>query len=154
MRLYTFLIAVCLLALSGCASTPISPILRPTADNRAELVVFRESAFSAGGVALTVGVGNKGFANIGNSERVRVQLPAGEHDVFVQARSADPTRLRVSLKRDSLVCLRTSSSPGTYAKAAVPIVLIITGYHFYLDEVPCPASDELGKYKDVGVEYQ
>jgi hypothetical protein len=117
-------------------------------------LVFRESAFAAGGVGLTVGVGSVAYANIGNAEKVRAVLSAGEHELFVQARSAEPTKVRISLKKDSVVCLRTSSSPDTYAKVAVPIALMATGYHFYLDQVPCPAASELAKYTDVPVAYQ
>jgi hypothetical protein len=31
---------------------------------------------------------------------------------------------------------------------------MITGYAFYLDEVPCPSQDELAKYKEVGPSYE
>lgn len=119
-----------------------------------EVIVYRESAFAAGGVGLAVGANGKAFAMIGNSEKVRVALPAGQHEVFVQARSAEPSRVRIEVRKAAVVCLRTSASPGTYAKALLPIALMATGYHFYLDEVPCPALTELSQYKDVPVSYQ
>lgn len=140
--------------LAGCASNPVFPLARPPKDLQVEVVVFRESAFAAGGVALTVGVDGKAFANLGNGEKVRVQLPAGEREVFVQARSAEPTRLKVILAKGATICLRTSSSSSTYAKAVVPISLMATGYHFYLDLVPCPADDAMAGYRDVAVTYQ
>lgn len=145
---------VAILSLIGCASTPVSSLPRPSADSQGEVLVFRESAFAAGGVGLTVGVGNVAYANIGNAEKVRAMLSAGGHEIFVQARSADPTKVRISLPKGSVVCLRTSSSPSTYAKVAVPVVLMVTGYHFYLDQVPCPSASELAKYTDVPVAYQ
>ena len=60
----------------------------------------------------------------------------------------------LTVRKDGVTCLRTSSSPSTYAKVVVPIVLMVTGYHFYLDEVPCPADEVLAKYKDVEVAYR
>jgi hypothetical protein len=108
----------------------------------------------AGGVALKVGSGASAFANLENSEKVRAMFPAGEHEIFVQARSAEPTKVRITVEKTVPVCLRTSANPNTYAKVVIPITLILTGYHFYLDQVPCPPPAELAKYKDVPVTYQ
>lgn len=142
------------LALAACASTPTQPLTEPPAASRGEIVVYRESAFAAGGVSVSVGVDGRRFANLDNADFARARLAAGSHEVLVQARSAEPTRLQVQLDAGQTVCLRTSASPGTYAKAAVPIALIATGYHFYLDVVPCPTAEQLAKYKPVPVSYQ
>jgi len=146
-------LAACL-ALAGCASTPTQPLAEPPAQARGEILVYRESAFAAGGVSLSVGVDGRRFVNLDNAELARARLPAGTHEVLVQARSAEPTRVTVQLEAGQTVCLRTSASPGTYAKVAVPIALIATGYHFYLDALPCPAPAELAKYKEIPVAYQ
>ena len=143
---------VCLLV--GCASAPVTPLSRTSADSQGEVIIYREYAFAAGGVGLAVGTKNAVFANINNDEKVRALLPVGAQELFVQARSAEPTKLTVNVQKSSPVCLRTSASPNTYAKVAIPITLIVTGYHFYLDEVPCPSSEVLGKYKDVVVTYK
>jgi hypothetical protein len=140
--------------LAGCASAPLVPLDRPSPEKRGEVIVYRESALAAAAVGLTVGTGANAFAVIGNDEKVRALLPTGEHEVFVRARSAEPSKVRVNLRNGETVCLRTSSSPSTYAKVLVPITLIATGYHFYLDQVPCPAQAELSKYKDVAVTYR
>ena len=148
------LLVLSIVTLAGCASTPVQPLARPSSDMRGELVVYRESAFAAGAVGLTVGASGSAFAVLGNSEKVTALLPTGDHEVFVQARSAEPTKVRVNLRNGGRVCLRTSSSPSTYAKVLVPITLITTGYHFYLDQVPCPTEEDLAKYKDVPVAYR
>lgn len=139
--------------IAGCASQPISSPSRPPAANQGEVVIYRESSFIAGAVGLRVGVGSDAFASIDNSEYVRVLLAPGQHEIFVRARTADPTRVRISLARDARVCLRTSASPSTLAKIIVPVTLIATGYHFYLDEVPCPGDADLEKLKLVSVNY-
>ncbi len=141
-------------ALAGCASVPVSPLSRPSPESQGEIVVFRESAFAAGGVALKVGSGTTTFAILENSEIVRAMFPVGEHEISVQARSADPSKVRITLEKSARVCLRTSANPNTYAKVVIPVTLMLTGYHFYLDQVPCPSPDELAKYKDVPVTYQ
>jgi hypothetical protein len=142
-----------LLVVSGCSTVPVTPLARPATSNQAEVIVFRESSFIGGGVSLAVGKGDAAFAKIDNSEYVQVLLPEGKHEIFVRARSAEPTKLKVSFERGARVCLRTSSSPGTVAKVIIPITLVATGYHFYLDQVPCPTTEELSKYTLVPVSY-
>lgn len=146
-------VAVLVTSLAGCASQPIVAIPKPPPSARAEVVVFRESSLIAGGVSLAVGANGSAFAALSNSDYVVADMAPGEREIFVQARSAEPTRVQVKLQHGSRVCLRTSASPSTVAKVAVPIVLIATGYHFYLDEVPCPSAEELAKYKLIPVSY-
>lgn len=140
-------------SLAGCASQPVVAISKPSPSARAEVLVFRESSFIAGGVSLAVGTNGAAFASLSNSDYVVAELAPGDREVFVQARSAEPTRVQVKLQHGARTCLRTSASPSTVAKVAVPIALIATGYHFYLDEVPCPSSEELAKYKRIPVSY-
>lgn len=150
----SFSILLLTATLVGCASAPVLPLSRPSPEIAGEVLVYREPAFAAGAVGLAVGRAGSAFAVLGNSEKVRALVPAGENEIFVRARSAEPTKLRVNVKPGTTVCLRTSSSPGTYAKVLVPITLMVTGYHFYLDEVPCPITSDLAKYRDVLVTYE
>jgi hypothetical protein len=154
MRLASIAILLGVALLSGCASNPTFPLSRPSPTEQTELIVYRESSFIASGVAVTVGVDGKAFANVSNGDKVRVLLPTGEREIYVQARSATPSKVKLRLTPAATVCLRTSSSAGTLAKVIIPITLIVTGYHFYLDEVPCPERAELDKYKDTPVAYQ
>jgi hypothetical protein len=140
--------------LAACASAPIKPLPVPDGGNFGEVVVFREWAFAAGGVSLAVGVKDAAFVTLSNSEKVTARMAPGDHEFFVQARSAEPTKVQVVVRTGAVTCLRTSSSPSTYAKVAVPVVLMVTGYHFYLDQVPCPGRDELAKYKNVAPPYE
>lgn len=146
-------VALALALLAGCASVPVVPLPRPADSARSEVLIYRESSFIASGVGLTVGTGAQAFAVLANSEYVQVSLPAGTQDIYVQARTAKPTRVALNLSHGARACLRTSASPSTAAKVLVPITLIATGYHFYLDEVPCPSADMLAKYKVVPVSY-
>jgi hypothetical protein len=154
MRLASMATVFSVVLLSGCASNPIFPLARPVPAEQAEVIVYRESSFIAGAVAVTVGVDGKAFANVANGDNVRVLLPIGDREIYVQARNATPSKVKLRLAPAATVCLRTSSSAGTVAKVVVPITLIITGYHFYLDEVPCPEQAQLDKYKDTPVAYQ
>ena len=154
MNVRTGLLLPLTLALFACASVPVQPLMRPTADKQGEVVVYRESAFAAGAVGLTVGVDGKSVAYLDNTEKVRLLLPAGPHSIFVQARSAETTRVTVRVAPGASVCLRASANSNTYLKIIVPITLINSGYNFHLDPVRCPSAEELAKYKDIPVTYQ
>ena len=154
MRTSLPLFAATAFLICGCASNPTFPLVKPVPDTQSQLIVYRESSFIAGGVGLTVGTNNRAFATVSNGDKVAVMLPAGEHEVYVQARSAEPTKVKIKLTQGSTICMRTSSSSSTLAKLVIPVLLIATGYHFYLDEVPCPSSTELGKYGETPVTYQ
>lgn len=147
-------VLVLTLLLTGCTSTRITPLPRPASESQGEVIIFREYAFAAGGVSLKVGTGAGVFAILETSEKASARFPAGTHEIFVQAQSAEPTRVRFEIAKGEVVCLRTSSSPSTYVKVLVPVSLMLTGYHFYLDRVSCPKPDVLAKYKDVEVGYQ
>lgn len=142
------------LALAGCASTPVAPLAQPAAGTEGEVIVFREYAFAAGGVGVTVGAGGSGFVVLANDQKVRARVPAGEYEIFAQARTAEPSKVRIQVAKGETVCLRTSANPNTFGKVLIPPVLMLTGYHFYLDRVPCPTEAELAKYKDVAVTYR
>lgn len=137
------------LTLAGCGSTPVVPLPRTADDSGGEVVIFREWAFAAGGVSVAVGTGGGAFASLGNSEKARAVFPPGAHEIFVQALSAEPSTVRVMVKRGATVCLRTSASPSTSARFPKP-----REYDFYIDEVRCPSAAELARYKDVAVSYQ
>ena len=77
MNVRTCLLLPLTLALFACASVPVQPLIRPAADQQGEVVVYRESAFAAGAVGLTVGVDGKPVAFLDNAEKVRLLLPAG-----------------------------------------------------------------------------
>jgi hypothetical protein len=140
--------------LTGCASNPTFPLALPSSEQQGEVTVFRESRLVAVGVTLTVGVDGRAFANVGNGQKVMAKLSDGIREIYVQARGAEPTKVRINLSPGSFICLRASANYNTLAKGLVPIALIATGYSFHLDEVPCPPSAEIEKYSSVIVSYQ
>ena len=140
--------------LTGCASVPLVQPRMPDASNRAEVVIFRESAFNAGGVGVSFGADEQAFVTLGNSEYASIFIPPGTYKFFVRARSADPTTLSQTLKAGDRRCLRTVADPSNLAKVVIPIVMMASGYGFLLEELPCPSGDQLAKYSRVDVEYQ
>lgn len=157
----TFAFTLALAALAGCASAPsMTPppdkvLSRPLNEAGATVIVFRESAMAARFVGLTVGVNGKPFANLDNEEKLRVTLPANEEQkVFVQARQAKPTELKLTLEPGAVVCLHTQADADAFVKALVPLALMQSGYGFSLKQVPCPSDSDLASYKEVPVNYR
>lgn len=141
--------------LFGCtASLPTNPLPATDLNNRAEVLIFRVYAFNAGGVSLTVGMGNEAFVTLENSEYVIAEVAPGDADFFVQALSADPTKVRISSRAGARVCLKTEADPENLAKVLLPPLLMATGYRFTLADVACPNETELLKYKKVNATYR
>lgn len=147
-------LSIAVVWLVGCAVVPATPLVRPSPDAQGEVVVFREWAFVAGGLELTVGAGQDAFASLANSEKVHALFPVGRHEIFVRMKGAEPTRVEIDVRKGERICLKTIASSSTYAKVIVPVALMASGYHFHLDAVPCPSQSELDKYKGVSVSYQ
>ena len=140
-------------ALTGCASAPIVNPPLPDAANRAEVLVLRERAFNAGGVGLAFGVEARAHVTLGNGDYTSLFVAPGTHRFFVQARSAEPGVVSLTLKPGEKRCLRTSPDVGNLARTALPIAMMATGYLFGVEERPCPTPEELSKYSRVEVEY-
>jgi hypothetical protein len=145
-----------LLLLSGCASMPLVSPKMPDASNRAEVIVFRESAFNAGGVSLTFGANGQALVYLSNAEFASIHLEPGTYRFFVRARSDDPATLDLTtLKANDRRCFKTYANPLNVAKNFVPFGrLLIKDPAFIVQEVECPPSEELAKYSRVTVEYQ
>ena len=115
-----FLLSIAVLVTAGCSSLPLSPLPSPDTSSRAEVLIYRAYAFNAGGVSLSVGIDGAAFAILGNSEYVTAWVAAGKHQVFVQARSADPTTLTVDARPRERVCLKTEADPATWERCCFP----------------------------------
>lgn len=150
-----YLLSLCGLAvLAGCSSMPIGRLKQTEPANRAEIVIYRESSFNAGGVSLVVGIDGEAFASLSNSDYAAAFISPGAYTAFVRARSAEPTTLKLEIKAGQRRCMKTIADSGNLAKVLVPALLIASGYRFTLEEVPCPSNGELAKLSKVNVEYQ
>jgi len=91
------LIAVLLLSLTACATTPVAvnqsaavpnsrvlaPKLLAQAQNTGSLVVKRDSGFMGSACTIRVFVDAVAVADLGPSEKIEVFVPLGEHSVVV-----------------------------------------------------------------------
>lgn len=142
------------MTLTACSSVPISRLKKTEPNNRAEVVIYRESSFNAGGVPLAVGADGQAFAVLSNSEYAAVFVSPGTHSFYVRARTAEPTTLTLEVKVSERRCMKTVADSSNLAKVIVPMALMVSGYRFILEEVRCPSDAELTKLSRVNVEYQ
>ena len=155
MKKSRYLLSMCGLAvLTACSSMPISRLKHTEPGNRAEVVIYRESSFNAGGVSLALGIDGEAFATLSNSDYAAVYIPPGTYSFFVRARSAEPTTLKLEIKASQRRCMKTAADSENMIKVLVPVAMMVSGYRFTLDEVPCPSNGELAKLSRVTVEYQ
>lgn len=152
MKLAIWLIVVFTTSLTGCSSKPISRLQAPDPSSRAEIVVYRESSFNAGGVPVSFGADGETYATLSNDEYTSIYFRPASYNFFVRARTADPTILKLDLKSAERRCLKTIADPVNLGKVLVPILLMSSGYRFRLEEVKCPEKD-LAKYSFIKIEY-
>lgn len=137
----------------GCAAVPVEPLPALSEGASAELLVYRTPSFVAGGVTAAVGSAGKAFAHLDNADYVVARLAPGDREVFVQARSAKPTLLRLSLRAGARTCVRVAPDFSAQAKAMSAGALTSTGYAFVADTVACPTAAGLAGYKAKEVRY-
>jgi hypothetical protein len=128
-----------LLALSGCASVATDAVLTHEGSPQGELLVYRESAFLAGGVGLYVGESDKYFFVLDNSEYAKVKIDAGEYVFQAKAHASPASELRVTVKPDQLTCLKGKPNSAVAAAMMIPIVGN-TVSSFVLEQVECPVN--------------
>jgi hypothetical protein len=152
----TLIGAACLAALAaGC--TPVKPtkLETPPAAERADVLVYRESAFNAGGIGMVFGANKVDFLEMGNNTYVEIPLRAGEYELFVRSTQADqPYVLKTALAPADKKCFRAYANPSNIGKAVLLPFAYYMGHTFLLDEVACPAAEALANYTRKEAQYQ
>jgi hypothetical protein len=150
-------IPACMVAtvlLAACTPAHLTPLKAPTASERAELLVYRESAFNAGGVGLIFGADGQDYTALGNSQYAQVYLTPGPYQFFARSTQGDrPYVLPLNMATSQRICLKAYANPANLAKAVLPLAYYF-GHTFLLEQVACPTAEELAKYSQEPVEYQ
>lgn len=141
-------------ALSGCMSMPVESLKKPAPEKAAELLIFRTSSFFAGGVTAAIGIKNTAFVHLDNKEYAVVQLPEGDHEIFVRARSAQPNVIPTKLQAGQKTCMRIrADAADTISNMRIPSGLLRNGYSFIPFIIECPDETVLKSYKLIPVNY-
>jgi hypothetical protein len=111
-------------ALSGCAT--IDPVAlvrmkRPLPAASAEVLVYGESAFNAGGARMRFGADGKNLVMLETSQYANLELPPGEYRLFVQGPVGEPFTKTVEIKPKERKCIRGFPNPNNLLKA-LPLV--------------------------------
>ncbi|MCX2802495.1 hypothetical protein OQJ68_11930 [Microbulbifer thermotolerans] len=137
----------------GCAPARIVSIPAPAENEKSTLLVYRESAFNAGGVGLIFGADSRDYVKLGNSDYSEIELKNGHYKFFVRSDQADkPYILAEELKAGDKKCLKAYANPANLGKALVPLAYYMS-HTFLLEKIECPSEEELSKYRKVPVKY-
>lgn len=149
---------ILVVCITGCVHGPysVTRLKIPDESNRAEVVVFRgPAALNAGSVLAAFGTADEFYVMLRRREYASLFLPPQTYQFYVRDIGRAPSiAVTVNLKANDRRCLKVSASSANFAKALVPIILMATGYSFYLEEVNCPSHEELENYSRVDVEYE
>jgi len=128
----------------GCSPMRAMKLETPPATERADVLVYRESAFNAGGITMVFGADKADLLELGNNTYVEIPLRAGEHELFVRSTQADqPFALKTSLAPADRKCFRGYPNPSNIGKAILLPMAYLMGNTFLLEEVACPAPEVL-----------
>lgn len=153
MKLGLFVLAAAVLA-AGC--TPAKIVKMPAAEpaQSAQVFIYRETAFNAGGVTMIFGENKTDHIELNNSQYAEFQAAAGTHDYFVRSNQADqPYVLRVELLAGEKKCLKAYANPANIGKVLLPMAHYM-GNTFLLAAGDCLTPEEMTKYFPVQVEYE
>lgn len=145
------LLVISVLLISSCTPAKFVRLSNPIESERSEVFVYRESAFNSGGVNAIFGANGNDYVKLGNSTFAELALPAGSHEFFVRSDQADvPFTHTLHLTVGAKKCLRIFPNPGNLKKSLeITPFSFFTSNTFALEEVTCPSSDVLKKFKQV-----
>ncbi len=145
--------------LLGCSPSKLIRLKMPDLSERAELLVFREPAFNAAGGTLVFGANGEDYAELRNSDYVKIFLVPKSYQFFARDTNTDtPFVLPITLKVMDKKCLKAYANPANIAKVLLtpfllsPVVHAI-GNTFLLKEVSCPLPAELSSYSEITMQY-
>lgn len=137
----------------GCTPVHIAPRESAPDANKAELVVFRASAFNAGGYTAIFGADREDYVRLGNDTYVELHLVPRTYEFFVRTNDADrPHRLAIELKQNDRKCLEAYPNPSRLVRAPLLFLGNWLGSNFLLREVECPSPDKLASYLRLGAQ--
>jgi hypothetical protein len=139
----------------GCTPARIATLEPPPEAERSEVLVYRGSAFNAGGMTAIFGVDRNDYLKLGTDTYAELRLVPKTYEFFVRTNEADrPFRLTIELKQNDRRCLEAYPNPKNLMKVPLFFVGYWLGNTFLLKEVDCPKSDELASYVQVVPEYE
>lgn len=139
--------------MTGCASAKIAKLPMPPENDRAEVLVYRETAVHNPGTgSLILGINEMDVVELNHKEYVIVTLPKKDYKIFVRSTGDMPFSVSMRFENDTRKCLRAYENPANWAKALLPLAYAL-GNLFKLEEEKCPSEEMLKKFERKHIEY-
>ncbi|RUO18512.1 hypothetical protein CWE08_11385 [Aliidiomarina iranensis] len=132
-----------LIVFTGCTSISTdAQLVTNTNKGTASILVYRESAFQAGGVSLFVGKDDEYFMELRNNQYAQVEIDAGKHLIQAKASGSPPSSIDIELEENKTVCLAGKPNPEMAGAMLIPFVANMVPT-FTLEKVSCPSAEKL-----------
>ncbi len=144
-----------LLAVAGCTPAKLTLLQAPDEANRAEILIYRESALNALAMPMVFGADGDDYVVLKDGQYTRILVRPGTYNFFVRSVQADrPRLLTVELQARGIKCLRAYANPANIAKALAEPAYYL-GSTFLVEAVSCPSPAELARnYSWVPIDYE
>jgi hypothetical protein len=133
---------------SGCSSVTKNVVLASDGKPQTDVIFYRPSAFPAAANDMLVGFNQKYFAALRNNQYIKIRIDSGTYDFQVKANGSQASNLKLTLKPDQKVCIKSNINPAVGGVALVPLVANMVSW-FQLEEVPCPDEKFFAEYSEV-----
>lgn len=133
---------------AGCSSITSNMALVSEGKPQSEVIFYRPSAFPAAANDMLIGFNKKYFAALRNSQYIKVKIDSGTYDFQVKANGSQASNLKVTLKPNQTVCIKSNINPAVGGVVLVPLVANMVSW-FQLTEVPCPDEKFFAEYSEV-----
>ncbi len=132
--------------LVGCTPAKLVQPEPTAADQQAEVIIYRDGGYNAGGVQMIFGEEERDYVILKNDEWKALQLDSGTTDLFVRSNQGDkPFYLTTELPPSERKCFRAYANPSNYAKALLLNLAYFFGNTFLMEEMDCPSEKTLAE---------
>lgn len=136
--------------IAGCTPMQIKPLPLVKEGDKSTIVVYRESSFNAVAIKMVFGADKNDYFSLFNKNYASLQVPSGEHEIFVRSDQADnPYKLKAILNNNEVKCFKAYANPTNYGKALLGGIAYMTGNTFLMNETACFNEEQLKEYTKV-----
>ena len=150
-KLGVLVVVVSATMIAGCTPMQIKPLPLVKEGDKSTIVIYRENSLNAGAIKMIFGSDKNDYFFLYNKDYASLQVPSGEHEIFVRSDQADnPYKLKALLANNEVKCFKAYANPANYAKALLGGIAYMTGNTFLMNEIACFNEEQLKEYSKVG----
>ncbi len=137
-------LGVIALVASGCASVSEDVQLTTANGKPSQLLVYRVSAIGFAAFDMSFGFDDNYFTALGPGEYALIDIDSGEYTFEASLSTSQDTSITLNVPAGEVTCVKAEV---TDAASVLGALAVMAAKGVTLEEVECPNSEELAKYR-------